>query len=82
MAEKCLQLIKNYHKGSRTPLDKAAAIRNITAMLTSGSSQQFLESEMNDALGSYLQIIEEHDKSIVAIESRSATADEQGTGSK
>jgi hypothetical protein len=82
MAEKCLQLIENYRKGSRTPLDKAAAIRDITAMLTSGSPQRFSESEINDALGSYLQIIEEHDKSIAAVESRSATADEQGTGSK
>jgi hypothetical protein len=70
MAEKCLELIDTYHKGSRTPLDKAATIQDITTVLTSGMPQQFPKLEVNDALGLYLRIIEQHNKSVEAAASR------------
>ena len=51
MAEKCLEFVEAYHKGLRTPLNKAATIQSIMEVLTSGLPQQFPESEVNDALG-------------------------------
>jgi len=42
--------------------------------------QQFPESEVNDALGSYLRILEQHDKSVEATVSRSETADKHSIG--
>jgi hypothetical protein len=82
MVEKCLEIIDAYRKGSRTPLIKAATIQNIATALTSGTPQQFPELEVNDALRSYLRIIEQHNKSIEATESRFETADERNVGSK
>jgi hypothetical protein len=82
MAEKCLEFVEAYRKGSRTPLDKATTIQNITEVLTSGSPQQFPKSEVNDALGTYLGIIGQHDKSISTAETRSETLDENNLGSK
>jgi hypothetical protein len=82
VAKKCLKLVDTYRKGSRIPLEKAAAIRDITTALTSGTPQQFPESEVNNALGSYLRIIEQHDKSVEVAASRSDTADEHSVGSK
>ena len=82
LAEKCLELIKAYHKGPRTPLDKAAVIPDITATLTSGLPEQFPKAAVNDTLGFYLRILKQNDKSTEPTESRSKTADEPGIGSK
>jgi len=82
VAEKCLELIDTYRKDSRAPFDKAATIRDITTALTSGMPQQFPKSEVNDALGSYLRILEQHDKSVEATVSRSETADKHSIGFK
>jgi hypothetical protein len=51
-------------------------------VLTSGSPQQFPESEVNDALGAYLRIIKQHDKSITTTETQSETLNENNSGSK
>jgi hypothetical protein len=82
MAQKCLGLIKTYHKGARTPLHKSAIIQDITTSLTSGTPQQFFESEVNDTLGSYLKIIDQHDRSIESASSRSEMINEPSVGSK
>jgi len=82
MAQKCLEFIEVYHKGSRTPLAKAAAIQDIMDTLTSGMPEQFSEAEVNDALKSYLKIIEQYDASIEAAAARTETADEPEAGSK
>ena len=82
VAQKCLEFIEVYRKGTRTPLAKAAAIRDITEALTSGTPERFSETEVNDALESYLKIIEQHDASIEAAAARTETADEPDTGSK
>ena len=63
MGKKCLDFIETYRKGPRTPLANAAVIRDITTALTT-ATPQFSEAEINDALGSYLKIIVQHDKSI------------------
>jgi hypothetical protein len=65
MGKKCLDIIEAYRKGPRTPLANAAVIRDVTATLTT-ATPQFSEAEINDALGSYLRIIIQHDKSIEA----------------
>jgi hypothetical protein len=69
MAEKCLGLIKTYCKGLRTPLGKAAVIQDITAMLTSGSHEQFSKAAVNNALRLYIQITEQKNKSTEPTES-------------
>jgi hypothetical protein len=66
MVQKSLELIDTYRKSARTPLIKASTIQDITTMLTSGMPEQFSEAEVNDALRSYLKIIEQHDRSIEA----------------
>jgi hypothetical protein len=85
VAKKCLDIIEEYRKGDSTPLSKAAAIGRITDILTS-ISPQLTESETNDSLGSYLRIIDQHDRiQITASENglgRSETADELSTGAK
>ena len=89
MAKKCLEIIEKYRTGTRTPLSKVTAIQGITSLLTSGMDE-LLETEINDALGSYLRIIAQHDESINVAEQnasnggvdRSETADEPSLGSK
>ena len=50
--------------------------------LTSGMPERFSKTEVNDALKSYLKIIEQHDASIEAATARTETADEPNTGFK
>ena len=59
VAEKCLEIIETYRKGSRTALCRVAAIQGITTLLTSGTDE-LTETEINDALGSYLRILKWH----------------------
>jgi hypothetical protein len=60
VAERCLELIEIYRKGDRTPLAKVAVIRDVTATITA-ATPQFAEADVNDALGSYLDIITQSD---------------------
>jgi len=85
MVKKCLDIIEEYRRGDCTPLSKAATIGKITDILTS-VSPQLTESETNDSLGSYLGIIDQHDRIRDAAREngpgRSETADESGIGTK
>jgi hypothetical protein len=60
VAKKCLEIIEIYRKGPHTPLTKASVIHDITTTLTA-TATQFTESDINDALGSYLGIINQCD---------------------
>jgi hypothetical protein len=89
MAKKCLNIIKKYRTGTQTALGKVTIIQGITSLLTSGADR-LSETKVNDTLGSYLRIIEQHDKSVNITErhassrgmERSETADEPALGSK
>ena len=63
MAKKCLEIIEKYRTGTRTALSKVTAIQEISSTVTSGADE-LSEAEVDGALGSYLRIIEQHDKSI------------------
>jgi hypothetical protein len=78
VAKKCLEIIKTYRRGSGTPLSKSAVIQDVTATLTS-TTYQFTETEINDALGSYLKIINQCDRSIEAASDQN-NAGAVGTG--
>ena len=85
MVKKCLDIVGEYRKGDGTPLSKAATISKIADALTS-ISPELSEREANDSLGSYLSIIDQHDRTQIAAgengAGRSQTADESGIGSK
>lgn len=85
MAKECLNIIEIYRKGTRTPLAKADVIRDITTALTT-TTPQFAEADINDALGSYLHIIQQCDPPVQAVEPAgsaeqraSGASDEAGT---
>src|ERR1700720_343769 len=82
MVKKCLDVIEEYLKGDCPPLSKAAAIWKIADILTS-PSPKFIENKMNDSLGSYLRIIDQHDRiQVTAVENGpgiSETADKSRT---
>jgi hypothetical protein len=81
----CLDIIEAYRKGSCNPLDKASAIGKIAETLTS-TAPKLTETEVNDSLGTYLQIIEQHERSLEAARingtERSETADISRSGTK
>jgi hypothetical protein len=88
VAKKCLEIIETYRKGPQTPLAKAAVIRDVTTTLTS-TTPQFAETEVNDALRSYLKIISQYDRLAQAASGcgdgdtdASATLDEPSAASK
>jgi hypothetical protein len=85
MVKKCLEIVREYRKGDGTPLTKAATIGKITDALTS-LSPQLTERETNDSLGSYLRIIDQHNRTQdTAGENgagRSQTVDESRIGAK
>ena len=61
MVKKCLDIIEEYRRGDCAPLSKVATIGKITDILTS-VSPRLTEIETNDSLGSYLGIIDQHDR--------------------
>jgi hypothetical protein len=86
MAKECLKIVDTYRKGPRKPIGKASAIHEITGTLTA-ATPQLTEDELNDALGTYLKIIEQHDRAVMhamasANEERSETERETPIGSK
>jgi hypothetical protein len=86
VAEKCLEIIETYRKGPWTTLCRVTAIQGITSLLTSGMDE-LTETEINDTLGLYLRILEQHsnvgewNRSNKGAD-RSETADEPSAGSK
>ena len=59
MAKKCLDIIEEFRRGSCTALDRVSVVGKIAEILTSATSE-LPESEVNVALGSYLNIVEQH----------------------
>jgi hypothetical protein len=85
VGKKCLDIAGVFHKGGCTALDKATCIQQVADILTSTTPQLF-EAEVNDALGSYLRIIEQHLRTLesgrcIGLD-RPNTEDEPGTGDK
>jgi hypothetical protein len=74
MAKACLDTIKAYRKSGRQPGDKATATQ---ALITSLSSAmvKLSESELNDSLGVYLVMLEQHDNSIADARSEEESRD-------
>jgi hypothetical protein len=85
LGAKCLEAVSVFWKGKCTALDKVGAIRGITNILSS-ASPPLTETEINDSLETYLQIIEQHERSLAAARTsgseRSETADDAATGMK
>ena len=59
MAKKCLNTIEEFQRGSCTALDRANIIGKIAEILTS-ATPELPEPKVNDTLGSYLSIVEQH----------------------
>ena len=59
VGKKCLDVIGDFCKGGCTALDKATCIQQVADILTSTMSQ-LSEAKVNNALGLYLKIIEQH----------------------
>jgi hypothetical protein len=86
VGKNCEACIDKYRKGGRKPIERVATISDIVSFLT-GSTPELSDDELNDALGAYLKIIEQHDRSVEAASraapsGRSETADESRAGSK
>jgi hypothetical protein len=78
---KCLDFVKNYRRGARTPLAKASTIHKISTALSSGATK-FTDAEINEALGSYLKIIEQCDQSAEAAARTCGDDDSRGSRSE
>ena len=76
MAKKCPNSIEIYKKGPRTHLPKVAIIQDVTSTLTA-ATLQFTETEINDALGSYLKIIAQCDESIEAASAQAGVSNSE-----
>jgi hypothetical protein len=75
VGKKCHDAIEKYRKSGRTPIEKVEAISNIASYL-SATAPHLTEGELNDSLGTYLKIIEQHDRSV------KAAADSVGTATR
>src|SRR5882762_5647618 len=77
--------LTSLRKGGCTALDKATCIHQVADILTS-TTPQLSEAEVNDALGSYLEIIEQHLRTLDSGRSiglnQPGAADEPSTGDK
>ena len=85
MAKKCLETIEEFRRGGCTALDRVSVIGKIAEILTS-ATPELPESEINDGLGSYLNIIEQHVQNLDSDRNRGLSRiepdDEPGTGDK
>ena len=85
MAKKCLDILEEFRRGGCTALDRVSVIGRIAEILTS-ATPVLPESEVNDALGSYLNIVEQHVQNLNSDcdrrLSRIEPDDEPGTGDK
>jgi hypothetical protein len=86
VGKKCNACIEKYRRSGRKPVERVGAISDIVSYLTA-STPELTDDELNDALGSYLKILDQHDRSIEASSgaippARSETADDAPTGSK
>ncbi|KIM81521.1 hypothetical protein PILCRDRAFT_787250 [Piloderma croceum F 1598] len=74
MAKACLDTIEAYRKSGRQPVDKATATRGLVASLSS-AMVELSESELNDSLGVYLVMLEQHDNSVADAHSEGGSRD-------
>jgi hypothetical protein len=85
VGKKCLDVVGVFRNGGCTALDKATCIQQVADILTS-TTPQLSEAEVNDALGSYLEIIEQHLRTLQSGRSiglsQPGAADEPSTGDK
>ena len=63
VAKECLKCVEDYRRSSRKSSDKACATRDIIDALSS-STPELAEHEFNDSLGTYLSMLEQHDRGI------------------
>ena len=63
VAKECLKLVEDYRKSHRRSSDKAATTRDLIESLTA-STLELSEADFNDSLGTYLSMLEQHDRSI------------------
>jgi hypothetical protein len=63
VAKKCLDLVEAYRRSERTVSNKAGSTREIITALAA-TTPELSEIEFNDSLGTYLSMLEQHDRSI------------------
>jgi hypothetical protein len=63
VAKKCLNVVEAYRRGERKASNKAGSTREVIAALTA-TTPELSEVEFNDTLGTYLSMLEQHDRSI------------------
>jgi hypothetical protein len=63
VAKACLKCVEDYRKSSWKSSDKVCATREIIDALSS-STPELAEHKFNDSLGTYLSMLEQHDRSI------------------
>ena len=63
VGEKCMAAVEQYRRGSRWPLDRVRVIGEIGTQLAA-SSPGLTEDEVNDALKTYFEIIDQSDRSL------------------
>jgi hypothetical protein len=59
MAQECLSIIEEFRRSERTAIDKAGAIQKLVITLTTGTDE-LTSSECDDALGTYLRMLDQH----------------------
>ena len=64
VAKKCLDVVETYRRSEHKSSDKAVATRDLVAAL-SASTPELSDPEFNDSLGSYLTMLEQHDRAIL-----------------
>ena len=69
VAKRCLESVEKYRKSERVSIDKASATRELVAALAT-STPELSESETNDSLGTYLSMLEQHDRVIAEAHGR------------
>ena len=75
MGGKCLAVVSDFRKGQCTALDKVRTISAITDILSS-ASPPLVENEINDSLNTYLEIIDQHERSLTAGRARGSDRSE------
>jgi hypothetical protein len=76
VAKRCLESVEGYRKSERTSSDKASATRELVAALAT-SAPELSESESNNSLGTYLSMLEQHDRAIADAHARPNSEDSE-----
>ena len=65
MGKKCLNIIEIYRKGGQKLMDKVLLIAELLSALAT-TTPELSDSKLDDSLGSYLDMLEQHDRSVAA----------------